>query len=170
MLNSFYWLLEGKIAGMGMPTACNAYVHLGDADEAARNEMAHEIDELKAHGITAVVTLTEGPLPSAQLNEAGLATLHIPVPDMTAPTPTQIEECIAFTNEQIDSGGAVVMHCLGGSGRTGTMLACYLVNHGTDPNSAIRQVRAVRPSAIETRWQEEAIFLYADQNAQADFL
>ena len=55
------------------------------------------------------------------------------------------------------------MHCYWGLGRTGTMLACYLVKLcGMDAQSAITQVRYTRPYSIETYEQEEAVFDYAE--------
>jgi atypical dual specificity phosphatase len=167
MLNGFFWLIEGEIAGMAMPNASRAYLYLEDADAVAMEEMRLEIEELQKRGIGAVTTLTEASLPKRPFEEAKIAYQHLPVPDMTAPTPSQIEDFIAFARENIEADKAVVTHCLAGAGRTGTMLACYLVHKGMEPDQAIMEVRRKRPGAIETRWQEEAVFLYADQNARS---
>lgn len=167
MLNGFFWLIEGEIAGMAMPNASRAYLYLEDADAVASEEMRLEIEELQGLGIGAVTTLTESALPKEPFDEAKIAYLHLPVPDMTAPTPSQIDDFIAFARANIESNKAVAAHCLGGTGRTGTMLACYLVSKGMEPDQAIMEVRRKRPGAIETRWQEEAVFLYADQSARS---
>lgn len=161
MLSNFYWIIENELAGMSMPTAARAYLYLDDADLAAKEEMEREFEELGRYGIHAVVTLTENPLSKQALKEAGFEYLHLPVPDMTAPTQSQIQEFIEFTCRHLEAGKAVVVHCLGGSGRTGTMLACYLVYKGYPPREAIRAVRNRRPGAIETHWQEEAIEEYS---------
>ena len=57
----------------------------------------------------------------------------------------------------------VVAHCFWGRGRTGTMLACYLVkDEGIDPQEAISRIRDQRPYSVETYEQEDAVINYAD--------
>lgn len=52
----------------------------------------------------------------------------------------------------------VAVHCMHGHGRTGTMLACYLVKSmnlsGID---AIKKIRKLRQGSIETHEQEKAV-------------
>lgn len=53
------------------------------------------------------------------------------------------------------------MHCLLGHGRTGTLLACYLVKaRALSGAAAIREIRRLRPGSIETREQEEAVIQF----------
>jgi atypical dual specificity phosphatase len=161
MLSSFYWVLKNEIAGMALPTAAYSHPAVLNA-EAARNEaIEEEINQLRHLRIGGLVTLTENPLYSAPFEKAGIAYLHIPIPDMTAPSLEQIQHFVSFSQKTVESKKAVVAHCLGGSGRTGTMLACYLVSKGRTPNQAIEEVRRARPFAIETMQQEGAIIEYA---------
>ena len=58
---------------------------------------------------------------------------------------------------------AVGVHCAMGRGRTGTMLACYLVaREDYSPDKAIDETRRRRPGSIETRRQEQAVRDFAD--------
>ena len=45
----------------------------------------------------------------------------------------------------------------GGLGRAGTIGARLLIELGMEPTAAVRQVRAARPGAIETREQEKYV-------------
>lgn len=59
------------------------------------------------------------------------------------------------------SSQAVAVHCALGFGRTGTMLACYLVKErGLAAGDAIAEVRRLRPGSIETYEQEKAVFQF----------
>ena len=50
------------------------------------------------------------------------------------------------------------VHCAMGRGRTGTLLACYLVaKEGYTAEQAIEETRKRRPHSIETRDQERVI-------------
>jgi MAF protein len=139
----FSWVVPGEIAGMARP----------DTDD-------ETWEWLRKAGIRAVVTLTERPLPPDVPAKHGMAHAHIPIANYAPPTRKQIDEFIAFCEENIRSRRPVAVHCLAGMGRTGTMLACWLVHKGTPSAEAIRFVRALRPGSIETHEQETAIVEY----------
>jgi atypical dual specificity phosphatase len=46
-------------------------------------------------------------------------------------------------------------------GRTGVVLACYLVAKGQTPQNAIARVRRLRPGSIETDEQEQSVIEFA---------
>lgn len=113
---------------------------------------------LRAQGVTALVSLTEVPPPGAD----GIDIYHVPVPDMTSPTLSQIHDIVAYMRRVVDGGGKVVAHCAAGIGRTGTALAAYLVSEGLSAREAIRRVRQLRPGSVETPDQERALVHYAE--------
>jgi hypothetical protein len=59
--------------------------------------------------------------------------------------------------EHVTSGEGVVVHCVGGTGRTGTVLACALRHLGRSADEAIDTVREHRPHWPESPWQEQVV-------------
>ncbi len=51
----------------------------------------------------------------------------------------------------------VAVHCAAGLGRTGVVLACYLIDKGLNATNAIARIRRLRPGSIETEDQEKAV-------------
>ncbi len=121
---------------------------------------ADELPALLAVGIGAVLTLT-GREPPHAAHALGLATRHEPVEDFHPPSPEQLLSITAWIREQVGAGRAVAVHCMAGLGRTGTVLAAWLVAEGAEPDRAIAEVRARRPGSIETREQEGAVHAFA---------
>ncbi len=159
-LHRFYWLVEDVLAGCSRPggTARNREASL--PPEATAQQLDEDLTWLRDHSIGAVLTLTETPLDSDVLARHGLPTLHLPVDDLTPPTPEQIDLALRFIDEQRMHGRAVAVHCLMGQGRTGTVLAAYLIRAGATPESALRELRSLCPGAVENPSQENALQAY----------
>jgi hypothetical protein len=95
--------------------------------------------------------------------ECGMAFWHFPVADMGVPRSL---EATARLVERICGavrrGETVVIHCMGGLGRTGTIAAACLVALGVEPQEAIAQVREARPAAIENVLQEDFVSAFRE--------
>jgi atypical dual specificity phosphatase len=73
----------------------------------------------------------------------------------------EAEEFIRFIAEQRAEQQPVAVHCEAGLGRTGTMLATYLISQGASAESAIRRVREVEKVAVETTRQIQFLEQFA---------
>lgn len=149
-MHRFYWVIEDALAGCSRPGANGG-------------NLERDLQDLRGRGIGAVLTLTETPLANGALEPHGLLGLHLPVDDFHAPTTGQMLESLAFIDEARAEGLAVAVHCLAGQGRTGTVLAAYLVRGGLSASRAIAAVRAVCPGAIEAAPQTAALERWADE-------
>ena len=141
MLN-FSWIIDGKLAG-----------HEGPSSE-------QDLVWLKGQGVLALVRLIEknkAEVSASQISKLGMWDLHEPVPDFDIPKPDQIDKIIQFIDTAISAKRPVGVSCKFGIGRTGTILACYLVRKGYDADSAISAVRKKRPGSIETQEQVDAV-------------
>jgi atypical dual specificity phosphatase len=54
-----------------------------------------------------------------------------------------------------------MVHCAAGRGRTGTILAAYLIKkENLTANQAIKKIRSMRPGSIQSDRQEMALYVY----------
>ena len=114
------------------------------------------------NGIDLLISLTGGiPNPDV-LADFEIDLFHLPVEDFHPPTLEQQIEFVEKTARRLAEGGRVGVHCAAGIGRTGTMLATYLVHLGSSADEAIARVRELRPGSIETMAQEKAIREYQE--------
>lgn len=138
---NFSWILEGALAGAQGPTS-------------RRHLMFFKLKEVRA-----IVRMEEQTISGEAVE---LVDLYEPVPDGRPPQPHQIERLVGFIEDQIEKWKRpVVVTCYAGLGRTGTVLACYLVHVGYAPHHAVRLVRDLRPGSIQTAEQEAAVHQFA---------
>ena len=163
MLRNFTWVIPRRLAGMALPTSAYRPRAGREEDQALKRDLM----SLKQLGVNTVVSLTRDPLHGETMECCGLHSLHLPVEDMTAPTPEQIRRAVLYIDEYIERGG-VAVHCMAGIGRTGTVLAGYLVWRGSTPEAAIEEIRTNRPGSVETFDQESAVFRFAESLAKHD--
>ncbi len=142
ILPNFSWLEEYKLAALSYPESEDAFTLLWKM------------------GIRVLINLTEEPPPGEILRKVGILTEHIPIVDFTAPTLKQVEQALTMIHFYLEKNMPVAVHCIAGLGRTGTILACYLVREAMSAGEAITAIRRWRPGSIETLDQEAVIHEY----------
>ncbi|MSU79851.1 MAG: protein phosphatase [Gemmataceae bacterium] len=150
--DGFSWIDKPRLAAMGRP---------------------YELDDyrwLREQGLQLIVCLTEDAPARSWINDAGLLSLHVPITDMTAPTQEQINRCITAIDKAHAQTLGVGIHCAAGLGRTGTILACWMIaQENMNARDAITRIRRLRPGSIETDEQTDAVHEYARRKkAQAE--
>ncbi|MDE1853180.1 MAG: dual specificity protein phosphatase family protein [Thaumarchaeota archaeon] len=139
----FVWIEKGKLAGSGWP--------------ASRSQ----VEWLVRAGVRSILGLTEEPLPKQWIEAFGLVYGHVPMRDHEPPSFDSLEKGVEFIRVQVGAGRPVAVHCLAGEGRTGCVLAAFLIKErGMSPDQALGALRELKPAFVE--WpQEKAVLSYA---------
>ena len=89
--------------------------------------------------------------------------IHMPITDLKAPDHEFKQKWITtktLLKNDLLKGNNIVLHCKGGIGRSGTIAALILIEHGEEHINAIKQVREKRHGAIENELQEQFVLNY----------
>lgn len=108
-----------------------------------------KLDRLLQAGLQLFVDLTEaGEAPSYTEQLGGQAYhLRIPIPDFSTPTPERMAAILNILDDALSRGWRVYLHCLGGLGRTGTVVGCYLVRGGLTGTEALERLQHLRANS-----------------------
>ena len=169
-----YWVSPHRLAAGEYPSAF-------DSSEAATKMAA-----LLESGIDHFIDLTETrdglkPYEQVAATEAGRLGRSSqreshPVRDMSVPrSPGQMTAILDAIDSALDAGNTVYVHCWGGTGRTGTVVGCWLVRHGLTGDEALAQIaewwKGVEkswrvPRSPETSQQREYVRRWAESLGQ----
>jgi len=139
--DNFSWLIPEKLAGSAIPTSFE--------------EIKWVLDE----GVKSIITIREEPLDDDWIKNVNY--LHVMSNDMGVPQFDDLTFAVDFIHRRLDDKEPVMVHCLAGLGRTGTILASYLVKYeNMSADEAIEKVRKIRPGSIQSYPQEEMIFRF----------
>ena len=126
-----YWVIEGKLlAGM----------YPGGFSDAS---ILHRIQNLSELGIKSIINLTDeeeeinyftlkysnfleryGDISGKKMEHT-----RFEIKDMDIPTKELMNNILDKIDENIGQGHPVYLHCIGGTGRTGTVIGCYMLRH-----------------------------------------
>ena len=140
-IRSSYWAAEGLIAG--------AYPGSLDAIASQRRLRA-----FADHDVTIFVDLThpaDGLEPYDRLLVPSARRIPHPIVDMGTTTIPHMARILDDVDAALADGRTVYVHCVGGIGRTGTVVGCWLMRHGLDHGDPIRRIATLRRD-VESAW------------------
>ncbi|KAF6778509.1 hypothetical protein AHF37_02292 [Paragonimus kellicotti] len=138
---NFSWVSE-NVAGFGFPYGKEEWNFLSNVAK-----LSH------------VITMCPE-IPIFAASYPGITHHHLPVNDLTAADLPVIKKAMQIIQDAEAKNEKTGIHCKLGGGRVGTILACYLAyKHGWDADTAITQLRKMRPKSINSN-NEEAIRQY----------
>lgn len=145
----FHWIVPGRLAGCPEP--------------GVSSPVDYDLDLLARMNVTHLVTLTERDLDQQALARHGLANIHLPIFDRESPSIRQTYMLLRRMQVLLDEGKVVAVHCKAGIGRTGTILAAWMIREGgLSADNSIARLRNINRSYVQTDVQEA--FLHEFEN------
>jgi hypothetical protein len=128
-----YWVEPGRLLAGEYP---------GAADE---ERAASRLRRFEAAGILLFLDLTQPfELPPYEHLLGGARHERRPIPDFGTTTTEAYAATLDAIDGSLDAGAPVYLHCLGGRGRTGTVVGCWLVRHGLTGGEALARIAELR--------------------------
>jgi protein tyrosine/serine phosphatase len=75
---------------------------------------------------------------------------RFPFPDFNVPEPATMLAVLDALEAALAAGRKVYLHCVGGIGRTGTTVGCYLVRHGRSGSQALAELARLYAAAAQS--------------------
>ena len=146
--NDAYWVTPGRL--MAGPYAGAEY----------EDDAIAKLESLTRVGVTHFLDLTEEGEPNHfQIPLSPYETLieriqngggrpatyrRMPIRDTTVPTLSEMRVILDHLSEQLGAGETVYVHCWGGTGRTGTVVGCHLVESGMPADRVVGHIATLR--------------------------
>lgn len=146
--NDSFWVIPGLLLAGPYPGSLN------------KAEAEQTLSDMLRIGVTTFIDLTEEgergrggrPLrPYSRLlsriaaeRRVEVSYLRFAVRDLSIPQPWQMEAIIAAIEISLAKRQPVYVHCLGGIGRTGTVLGCYGVHRGLEADTVLSKLADLR--------------------------
>jgi len=143
-IDNCYWVVPGSFLAGEYPR---------NLDEPSSIE---KLADLKEGGVEVFIDLTEegDRLPYSQWLDPDTQThRRFPIRDVNVPSSPELTAAILDTiDDSLAKGKTVYVHCMGGIGRTGTIVGCWLSRHGKSGNEALERLAVLWEDCPKSAW------------------
>ena len=142
-------VVPGRFIAFKSPRAVSPAGPWADQGGARHFHPAFYADTFRRLGVRLVVRLSEPHYDAAECARAGVPVLDLCFPGHATPPLAVVFRFLRAVDEQMAGGGAVAVHCAEGRGRTGTLIALWLMRtHRFTAREAIAWLRVARPGSV----------------------
>lgn len=140
----FGWVIDGNLAASG------------------RLMTIAQLECVIKKGIKSVITIRESALNPAWFPDCSSVNYkHVQVEDHGAPSVAELDDVVNYINGEIENSKPVLVHCNGGSGRTGTIVAAYLMKkEGLSAEQAAMRLKEIRGRTLRHKKQLDVLIQY----------
>lgn len=162
MTGDLNWIVPKKILAFAGPSDQTFSMKMNQ-----KHRPSFYYDYFRDHNVTTIIRLNDPEYDASGFTDAGFEHYDLIFPDGFPPT-SQI--AMKFMEIVEASKGAVAVHCYAGIGRTGTLIAAYLVvKYQFTPAQAIAWTRICRPGSVISE-QQDWLLKYFDKNCPKNLL
>jgi protein-tyrosine phosphatase len=162
---------KGRVGMTFAPGKCNEHGVTGIHRRSMDEDLARLVDE-RTHVLVTLMEPLElienamGGLEQA-LTERSIQWMHFPIRDLSIPTSLHgLRALLRNVRSELEIRRNVVVHCRGGHGRTGLVVACLLTDFEYEADTAIKIVRSARKGTIHNEAQADFVRLYANDRTR----
>jgi len=137
----FNWIIPEKFIAMCSPTAVAKR-----SETSVTHTPAYYIPYFKIHNVKAIIRLNTVEYDAQLFTKHGIKHYDMYFVDGTVPPISIVDQFLEVVE---NTSGAIAVHCKQGLGRTGTLIACYIMKHyNFDADESIAFLRIQRPGSV----------------------
>ena len=162
-----YWVVPGRFLAGPYPVSPDEIARLSTIGIMLLNGISHFVDLTQENETAPLYADFVNGL--AASSSAPVSHSRFPIPDMDVPTAAWMKKILDHIDACLAQEEILYLHCMGGLGRTGTVVGCYLVRHGLSGEEALHRLEYLRRStdnywktSPETRAQRQLILDWSE--------